>query len=46
MVDLLIKNGRILNPAENEDFTGDILIRDGMIVEKGKDINNIAKNPI
>lgn len=39
MVDLLIKNGRILNPAENEDFTGDILIRDGMIVEKGKDIN-------
>lgn len=39
MVDLFIKNGRILNPAENEDFTGDILIRDGMIVEKGKDIN-------
>ncbi len=39
MVDLLIKNGRILNPAENEDFTGDILISDGMIVEKGKDIN-------
>lgn len=39
MVDLLIKNGRILNPSENEDFTGDILIRDGIIVEKGKDIN-------
>lgn len=37
-MDLLIKNGRILNPSEDEDFIGDILIRDDMILQKGENI--------
>lgn len=34
---ILIKEGRILNPDKNEDFVGNILVDDGVIVKKTKD---------
>ncbi len=37
-MDILIKNGRILNPAQNEDFVGDIRIRDDKIDEIGENL--------
>lgn len=37
-MNILIKNGRILNPADNEDFTGDIMIEEDKIVSVGKNI--------
>lgn len=42
MKDILIKNGRILNPAENLDAVMDIYIRDGLIKEKAKNIDRDA----
>ncbi len=36
-MDLLIKNGRILNPAQNEDFVGDIRV-------KGDKIDAVSEN--
>lgn len=38
MSTLLIRHTRILNPALQEDFIGDILIEDGKILEKGEKI--------
>lgn len=37
-MDILIKNGRILNPAEKEDFIGDILIKEDKIASVGQDL--------
>lgn len=37
-MNILIKKGRILNPSDNEDFTGDILIKEDKIVSVGQDI--------
>lgn len=34
---ILIREGRILNPDKNEDFKGNILVDDGVIVKKTKD---------
>ena len=36
---LLIKNGRVLNPAENLDKVMDLYIEDGKIVEKGESVS-------
>lgn len=36
MTSLLIKNGHIIDPANNIDAPGDILVRDGKIAEVGK----------
>jgi len=36
MTELLIKNGRIVDPANNIDMVGDVLVRDGVIRELGK----------
>ena len=35
---ILIKGGRILNPSDNTDMTGDLYIEDGMIKEIGEEI--------
>ena len=39
---ILIKKGRILNPDKNEDFVGDILVENDIIVKKASDINEDA----
>lgn len=36
MADLLIKNGRIIDPANGIDGTGDVLVREGKIAEVGR----------
>jgi dihydroorotase len=36
MTDLLIKNGRIIDPANNLDSTGDVLVKNGKINQVGK----------
>ncbi|MBE6732125.1 MAG: dihydroorotase, partial [Ruminococcaceae bacterium] len=38
MNSLLIKNIRIIDPKNNEDFIGDILFKDGKVAEKGGNI--------
>ena len=38
-MNILIKKGRILNPADSEDFTGDILIKEDKIVSVGQNIS-------
>ncbi|MBN1296867.1 dihydroorotase [bacterium] len=38
MTDLLLKNGRIIDPVNHRDETGDILIRDGRIAGTGKNL--------
>ena len=43
---LLIKNGRVLNPAENLDKVMDLYIEDGKIVEKGEKLNLSADRMI
>ena len=35
---ILIKGGRILNPSDNTDMTGDLYIEDGVIKEIGEEI--------
>lgn len=42
MGDILIKNGRILNPAENLDKVMDIYIQNGIIKEKAETIDKSA----
>ena len=39
---ILIKKGRILNPDKNDDFVGDILVENDIIVKKASDINEDA----
>lgn len=39
MSELLLKNGRIIDPAQNLDTVGDILIREGKIAEVGANID-------
>ena len=46
MESLLIKNVRIIDPVNNEDFIGDILFEDGKVKEKGVNIVCDAKNII
>lgn len=36
--DLVIRNGRIIDPANNVDFKGDIVINDGIIQTVGIDL--------
>ena len=36
---LLIKNGRIIDPSQNLDITGDVLIADGKIQQVAADID-------
>ena len=36
MSDLLIKNGRIIDPANNIDMTGDLLVQEGKVAAVGK----------
>lgn len=38
-MDILIKNGRILNPALKEDIIGDVLIKEGMVDSVGSNIS-------
>ena len=35
---MLIKNGRVIDPASNTDDIRDILVEDGVIAEVAKDI--------
>ena len=46
MNSLLIKNIRIIDPKNNEDFIGDILFKDGKIAEKGENIEFNAERII
>ena len=39
LLNILIKGGRILDPSQGIDMTGDLLIRDSLISEISKDIN-------
>lgn len=41
---LLIKNGRVLNPAENLDKDMDVLIEDGIIKQKGENLDTLISN--
>lgn len=43
---ILIKNGRVINPAENLDKVMDIYIKDGIIVKKDAIINEAADKVI
>lgn len=43
---ILIKNGRVLNPSENLDKIMDIYIQDGVIKEKGENIEKAADSVI
>ena len=43
---VLIKNGRVLNPAENLDKVMDIYVQDGVIIEKAAKINKEADEMI
>ena len=36
---ILIKNGRMINPSDKTDETGDLFIEDGVIKEKGSSLN-------
>ena len=36
---MLIKNGRVIDPASNTDDIRDILVEDGVIAEVAKDID-------
>jgi len=45
MNNLLIKNGRVIDPANNIDDILDILIEDGVITEVGKDLPAGSANP-
>ena len=37
-IDLLIRNGRIIDPANNVDFIGDVVVNDGVIHKVGIDL--------
>lgn len=38
MSSLLIRGGRVIDPSQNLDYTGDLLIQDGVIVGSGENI--------
>lgn len=42
MTELLIKNARLLSPADSLNTTGDILIRDGVIAETGENLSTVG----
>ena len=42
---LLIKNGRVIDPANKVDSNVDVLVRDGIVAEVGKVTTN-AENQI
>lgn len=42
MQNILIKRARIINPAKNQDFVGDIYINDGKIAAMGEDLFHMA----
>ena len=46
MTDLVIKNGRIIDPANNVDKKGDVYVRNGKIAEVGKVSKTTAKQVI
>ncbi len=39
MKDLIVKNGRIIDPANNFDAVGDILVRDGVVKQVGTTVS-------
>ena len=43
---MLIKNGRVIDPASNTDDIRDILVEDGVIAEVAKDIDKAADTVI
>lgn len=45
-MDLLIKNGRILDPSSNVDIIGDIYVKNGIIEEIGQDLQYPAQKLI
>ena len=45
-IDLLIKNGTVIDPKNNVDAIMDIAVRDGKIVEVSKSINKPSKKTI
>lgn len=40
---MLIKNGRVIDPASNTDDIRDILVEDGVIAEVAKDIDKAKR---
>lgn len=46
MTELLIKNARIISPADNIDSVGDILVRDGKIAAVGGSLSNEAERTV
>ena len=40
---MLIKNGRVIDPASNTDDIRDILVEDGVIAEVAKDIDKCSR---
>ena len=43
---ILIKNGRVINPSEKMDKVLDVYVKDGVIVEKGENIEKEADKVI
>ncbi|MEA4911976.1 MAG: dihydroorotase [Oscillospiraceae bacterium] len=43
-MDILFKNGRIIDPASGRDMIGDLLVRDGRIAEIGNTIQGITES--
>lgn len=46
MTELLIKNARIISPADNIDSVGDILVRDGKIAAVGGNLSTEAERTV
>ena len=43
---ILIKNGRIINPADGTDKVSDMLVEDGIVKEISQNINTSAEKVI
>jgi dihydroorotase len=46
MTQLLIQGGRIIDPANGVDVTGDVLVEDGRIVTVGADVESHGRAPL
>lgn len=44
MSSILVKNARVLDPAENHDFTGHVAVKDGLISFVGADLDAARKS--
>lgn len=43
---ILIKGGRVINPATQMDETNDVFLKDGLVAKIGKDLDDSADHVI